>query len=102
MGTLNRRLPIALAVALLFAAEAPAQIARVFLSGTGDDLNDCSNAGTPCRSLQGAVNQCPVNGEIIVMTSGGFGTATISQSLTINAPRSPIELAPLYWLPCRL
>jgi len=86
MGTLNRRLPIALAVALLFAAEAPAQIARVFLSGTGDDLNDCSNAGTPCRSLQGAVNQCPVNGEIIVMTSGGFGTATISQSLTINAP----------------
>src|SRR5437016_12114736 len=75
------------AITVGFAAvPAPAQVARVFLSGTGDDLNDCSNAGTPCRSLQGAVNQCPVNGEIIVMTSGGFGTATISQSLTINAP----------------
>ena len=75
------------AITVGFAAvPAPAQVARVFLSGTGDDANDCSNAATPCRSLQGAVNQCPVNGEVIIMTSGGFGAANITKSLTINAP----------------
>jgi len=69
-----------------FAVTASAQVARVFLSGTGNDLNDCSDITTPCRSLQGAINQCPVNGEIIVLTSGGFGTANITKSLTINVP----------------
>jgi hypothetical protein len=73
-------------VVFFLAMEAPAQVARVFLSGTGDDLNDCSNAATPCRSLQGAINQSPANGEVIVLTSGGFGTANITKSLTINAP----------------
>src|SRR5438034_7803098 len=73
-------------VILFFAVQASAQIARVFLSGTGDDANDCSNAATPCRSLQGAVNQCSVNGEVIIMSSGGFGAANITKSLTINAP----------------
>src|SRR5438128_1273279 len=81
-----KRCFVAFIIALLFAAEAPAQVARVFLSGTGNDMNDCTNAATPCRSLQGAVNQCPVNGEIMIMTSGGYGTVTISKSLTINAP----------------
>ena len=86
MGNFTGRLSVALIVALLFAVKAPAQVARVFLSGTGNDTNDCTNAATPCRSLQGAVNQCPVNGEIMIMTSGGYGTVTISKSLTINAP----------------
>ncbi|PYQ36221.1 MAG: hypothetical protein DMF57_00870 [Acidobacteria bacterium] len=80
------RLQAALIMAALFAAEAPAQVARIFLSGTGNDANDCSNAATPCRSLQGAINQSPVSGEIMVMTSGGYGTATINKSLVINAP----------------
>ena len=73
-------------VILFFAVQASAQIARVFLSGTGDDANDCSNATTPCRSLQAAITQAPADGEIIVLTSGGFGTANITKSLTINAP----------------
>ena len=81
-----KRCFVAFIIALLFAAEAPAQVARVFLSGTGNDANDCTNAATPCRSLQGAVNQRPVNGEIMIMTSGGYGTVTISKSLSINAP----------------
>ncbi|PYQ36215.1 MAG: hypothetical protein DMF57_00840 [Acidobacteria bacterium] len=71
---------------LFFALTASAQVARVFLSGTGNDTNDCSDVTTPCRSLQGAINQCPVNGEIIVLSSGGFGTANITKPLTINAP----------------
>jgi hypothetical protein len=72
--------------AFFVAVHAPAQVARVFLSGTGDDLNDCSNMTTPCRSLQGAINQAATNGVVIVMSSGGFGAANITKSLTINAP----------------
>jgi hypothetical protein len=83
---MERQRAVLVVILLSIATQASAQVARVFLSGTGDDANDCSNAATPCRSLQGAVNQSPANGEVIVMTSGGFGTATITKSLTINAP----------------
>jgi hypothetical protein len=57
----------------------------VFLAGSGNDLNDCSDITTPCRSLQGAVDQCPVNGEVIIIASGGFGTASITKSITVDA-----------------
>jgi hypothetical protein len=67
-------------------SRASAQAARVFLSGTGDDTADCSNAATPCRSLQGAINQAAVGAEVIVLTSGGYGGATINKSITVNAP----------------
>jgi hypothetical protein len=76
---------IAAIVVFLIAAQSPAQLARVFLSGTGDDANDCSIQATPCRSLAMAVTQCPAKGEIIVLTSGGFGSANITKPLTINA-----------------
>ena len=70
---------------LLVATSASAQVARVFLAGTGNDAGDCSNQATPCRSLQGAVTQCPVNGEIIILDNGGYGSANITKSLTVNA-----------------
>ena len=70
---------------LLVAASASAQVARVFLAGTGNDAGDCTNQATPCRSLQGAVTACPVNGEIIILDNGGYGGATITKSLTVNA-----------------
>src|SRR5207253_4784126 len=70
---------------LLVATSASAQVARVFLAGTGNDAGDCTNQATPCRSLQGAVTACPVNGEIIILDNGGYGGATITKSLTVNA-----------------
>jgi len=70
---------------LLVATSASAQVARVFLAGTGNDANDCTNQATPCRSLQGAVTACPANGEIIVLDNGGYGSANITNSLTVNA-----------------
>src|SRR5438046_2747576 len=70
---------------LFLATSASAQVARVFLAGTGNDAGDCTNQATPCRSLQGAVNQCPVDGEIIILDNGGYGGATIAKSLTVNA-----------------
>src|SRR5438093_6005721 len=70
---------------LLVAASASAQVARVFLTGTGNDAVDCTNQATPCRSLQGAVTQCPINGEVIILDNGGYVAANITKSLTVNA-----------------
>ena len=76
---------VSIVFCLLVATSASAQVARVFLTGTGNDAGDCTNQATPCRSLQGAVTACPVNGEIIVLDNGGYGGATITKSLTVNA-----------------
>src|SRR5947199_10029461 len=76
---------VSIVFCLLVATSASAQVARVFLAGTGDDAGDCTNQATPCRSLQGAVNQCPVDGEIIILDNGGYGGANITKSLTVNA-----------------
>src|SRR5881396_2208162 len=76
---------VAVFLCLLAGASASAQVARVFLAGTGSDAGDCTNQATPCRSLQGAVTACPVDGEIIILDNGGYGGATITKSLTVNA-----------------
>ena len=85
MKRVSVHLAAGIVVCLLVATSASAQVARVFLAGTGNDAGDCTNQATPCRSLQGAVTQCPVNGEIIILDNGGYGGATITKSLTVNA-----------------
>ena len=84
-----KRISVQLAAGIVFSlvvgTSASAQVARVFLTGTGNDAGDCTNQATPCRSLQGAVNQCPVDGEIIILDNGGYGSANITKSLTVNA-----------------
>jgi Right handed beta helix region len=85
-----KRMLLTLSLSLLVASGAEAQIARVFLSGTGNDANDCTVQTTPCRSLQGAVDQVPTDGEIVVLNNGGYGGASITKSLTVNVPRGVI------------
>src|SRR5437867_3991858 len=90
-GTLIRR---AVVVSLFLAASVVprgvAQAARVFLSGTGSDTGDCSNAAAPCRSLQYALDQAAAGAEVVVVSSGGYGGATITKSITVNAPTGVI------------
>src|SRR5438046_5775822 len=85
MRRVSLHLVVGIVVCVLVATSASAQVARVFLAGTGDDAGDCTNQATPCRSLQGAVTACPVNGEIIILDNGGYGGASITKSLTVNA-----------------
>src|SRR5438876_3107599 len=85
MKRVSMQLAVGIVFSLLVATSAWAQVARVFLAGTGNDAGDCTNQATPCRSLQGAVTQCPVDGEIIILDNGGYGGATIAKSLTVNA-----------------
>ena len=89
-GALWRSLVMSLSLVLLIAPRASAQAARVFLSGTGNDAGDCSNAATPCRSLQGAIDQAAAGAEVVVVSSGGYGGATITKSITVNAPTGVI------------
>ncbi len=61
---------------------------RTFVSTSGSDANtvsNCSNA-SPCRSFGSALTVTDSGGEIIVLTSGGYGPVTINKSVSIIAP----------------
>jgi hypothetical protein len=81
------RLPFnALAVAIftLFAfSAAHAQATRTWVSGVGDDVNPCSRTA-PCKTFAGAISKTAINGEIDCLDPGGFGTVTITKSITID------------------
>ena len=51
--------------------------ATLFVSATGNDANPCDNPGTPCSTIQAAVNKS-ANGDTIVIGPGAFsGTVSI-------------------------
>jgi hypothetical protein len=72
----------ALAV-LLSAAPAQAQATRTWVSGVGDDVNPCSRTA-PCKTFAGAISKTAAGGEIDCLDPGGFGTVTITKSITID------------------
>ena len=73
----------AMAMPLLYAAPAQAQATRTWVSGFGDDANPCSRTA-PCKTFAGAISKTVAGGEIDVIDPGGFGTLTITKSITID------------------
>src|SRR5688500_5767258 len=76
----------ALTCALFIAAAASAtnaQATRTWVSGVGDDVNPCSRTA-PCKTYAGAISKTAKDGEISTLDPGGFGTITITKSITIN------------------
>ena len=69
--------------ATAFAAVTQAQATRTWVSGVGDDLNPCSRTA-PCKTYAGAISKTAKDGEISTLDPGGFGTVTITKSITIN------------------
>jgi hypothetical protein len=63
-------------------APANAQATRTWVSGVGDDVNPCSRTA-PCKTFAGAISKTAAGGEISVLDPGGFGTVTITKSLSI-------------------
>ncbi len=63
---------------------ASAQATRTWVSGVGDDANPCSRTA-PCKTFAGAISKTAAAGEISVLDPGGFGTLTITKSLSIVA-----------------
>lgn len=78
-----------LAFILVAALAVQAQATRTWVahSPTGDDANPCSRTA-PCSTYSGAISKTAVNGEIDVLDHGGFGTVTITKSLTIDGTGS--------------
>jgi hypothetical protein len=62
---------------------ANAQTSRTWVSGLGNDGNNCSRS-SPCLTFAGAIAQTTAGGEINCLDPGGFGAVTITKALTIN------------------
>jgi hypothetical protein len=69
----------------VFALSAPAhaQATRTFVSGVGNDADPCSRTA-PCKTFAGAISKTFINGEIDCLDPGGYGTLTITKSITID------------------
>jgi len=67
----------------VFAVMAQAQATRTWVSGVGDDVNPCSRTA-PCKTFSGAISKTAKDGEINAMDPGGFGTLTITKSITVD------------------
>src|SRR5919202_6240398 len=72
-----------LCLPMLSADPAHAQATRTWVSGVGDDVNPCSRTA-PCKTFAGAISKTFINGEINCLDPGGFGTVTITKSITID------------------
>ena len=77
---------LAIVIAAVFtvaATPAMAQATRTWVSGVGDDVNPCSRTA-PCKTFAGAISKTAAGGEINCLDPGGFGTLTITKSITID------------------
>ena len=76
-------LPLGLFFLLLIQiVPAQAQATRTWVSGVGDDANPCSRTA-PCKTFAGAISKTAARGEISVLDPGGFGSVTITKSISI-------------------
>jgi hypothetical protein len=66
-----------------FVSPAFAQASRTWVSGVGDDANPCSRTA-PCKTFAGAISKTATLGEINCLDPAGFGSVTITKSITID------------------
>jgi hypothetical protein len=66
-----------------FATPASAQATRTWISGVGDDVNPCSRTA-PCKTWAGAISKTASGGEIDCLDPGGFGSVSITKSITLD------------------
>lgn len=85
--TRNAQTFTTLTFALVLSVSAQAGATRTFVSTTGNDSNTSANCGpsAPCRTFTAALSVTNSGGEVVVLTSGGYGPATISQPVVITA-----------------
>lgn len=72
-------------VLLTLCQDALAGSQRTFVGTSGTDNPNCSLAA-PCRTFAAAIAATNAGGEVIVLQSGGYGTATIAKSVSMVAP----------------
>ncbi|MEG3146481.1 hypothetical protein U1839_17650 [Sphingomonas sp. RT2P30] len=75
-------LPALFVFGLVCSPAASAQTTRTWVSGSGDDSNDCSRA-TPCLTFAGAIAKTDAGGEIDCLDPAGYGAVTITKSIAL-------------------
>lgn len=85
MRIFNRLVATVVAAIALGAVATPAsaQATRTWVSGVGDDVNPCSRTA-PCKTFAGAISKTAAGGEINCLDPGGYGTLTITKSITVD------------------
>jgi hypothetical protein len=71
-------------ITLWIAVTASAQNNRSFVATYGSDANDCT-AGHECRSFSRALSVTNYGGEVLALTSGGYGPFTVTQAVSVIA-----------------
>ena len=61
-----------------------AQLSRSYVSRTGSDGADCTQA-TPCASFATAIDKTNANGEVNAVDTGNYTSFTVSKSLVVKA-----------------
>jgi hypothetical protein len=73
-------------ITTMSATPAQAQATRTFVSAqSGSDSNPCSRS-LPCRTFAFAITLTNAGGEINTLDPGGYGTVTITKSISIVSP----------------
>ena len=79
------RRTVVLLIVVLIPLVAAAQNNRSAVAITGSDAATCT-VPDPCRTFGVALSHTNLGGEVIVLSSGGYGPFTVSQSVTIVSP----------------
>jgi hypothetical protein len=75
--------------------ETQAQLARTFVSTTGNDANTCDR-DAPCRNFNEAISRTAAGGEVTALDSGSYGHITVRKSLTVQgAPGAAVMVSRL-------
>ena len=82
MSTLNL-LRVSIAAALLVGSSAQAQLFRAYLSVAGNDGNPCT-LQAPCRLLPAALNAVASGGEVWMLDSANYNTATVNVAKSVS------------------
>src|ERR1700712_1272064 len=70
-----------------------AQLTRSYVSRTGSDGNDCTQAN-PCASFTTAIANTNANGEVNAIDTGGYTSFTVTKSLTVKANGAVASVTP--------
>src|SRR5687767_39818 len=73
----------ALAVFTVSLSSAADAQTRTWVASFGDDVNPCSRTA-PCRTYSKAHSVTQIGGEVSTVDPNGYGTVTITKSITIN------------------
>jgi len=90
-----KKLSIGALLILGLASVSQAQVSRTFVGVNGNDLNDCLQPTSACRTLNGAIAKVDAGGEVIVIETGSYAGATITKSVKINVPSGAVAFSAL-------